>query len=216
MTLRRHDAAPRLRAGWNIDRTRSRRLFLQPRHALGVNMFRQSCLAVAVSMLVLIPAPVLAQTSAAPIRFKVTHTPRPGHVSNVHGACSRSKNDDDLLCSMMFVGLEYSASANRKSSHCTVDVVPMEPMKFKKQPGGDWEHTSSPNRLCGTVSTFNLRKNAETPISLGWILTISSKETDVSSPLCRGRKPVESTEKYSFDVEPALSCESLEFTPGSF
>ncbi len=150
------------------------------------------------------------------IRFKVTNlNPRMGEVENIHASCIADGHSKDLLCSMVFSSLQHSKS-NSGKSHCEVSVTPIEPMKFKWQSGGAWRYISSPNLLCGEVSTYTLSKAQGQLEMFSWTLTIHSKETDLECVASMKRKPTELLTTYSFGGPHELVCDYLKFSPNPF
>lgn len=181
----------------------------------GAFMFKQSCLLLTL-IIAAIPGIASSGPLASPIHFKVTNSsPRSGRVENIHASCIAEGNSSDLLCSMAFSSLEYSQS-NTGQAQCEVQALPIEPMRFKQQTGGVWQYTSSPNLLCGMVSTYTLSRVPGKPEFFGWTLTIQSKETDLKCVASMKRAPMTSLTTYSFGGSSELRCDHLSFDPGAF
>ncbi|MDR2240124.1 MAG: hypothetical protein LBE33_06745 [Zoogloeaceae bacterium] len=147
-----------------------------------------------------------------PVQFAVLNEDE-SSLSQIVGLCDGTRLDSQFNCFISRVTLSMGG-VNRKvlgggPKQCflqtTSDGVPLH---FTKASAQTWTAASKPSILCGLVESYTLEDRGG---SL-WRLTITSKGTDFSMPMCKADTFKEKQTEYISSLG-SLDCEGVKLGP---
>ncbi|WP_267100466.1 hypothetical protein [Xanthomonas sacchari] len=150
--------------------------------------------------------------AARPIRFAVLKEDT-NSVSQIIGLCDGTREDDEFGCRLARINLVKGDELQRKvlgggPEQCVLGVSSDgQEVKFRKTADNTWIAVSPPSVLCGIVSSYTL---ASAGAHAAWKLTITSKKTDSSMPMCKSLG--ETSEEFYIGL-PSLACQNVKFGP---
>lgn len=149
---------------------------------------------------------------AAPVHFVLVKEDE-ASVSQIVGLCDGSRDDDEFACRLARINLVKGDDIQRSvlgggPEQCFLGVSSNgQDIKFHRTADNTWVATSPPSAMCGMVNGYTL---VSASARGSWTLTVASKMTDRSMPMCKSLR--DTSEEFSIGM-PSLACQGVQFGP---